>query len=471
MPAKPRCMTSRTRLFKPLLICAGLVFIVGCTRDELFGPGGGVDVDVNTPSGVQTGKVQLVLTLKDDDDAVADIGVRYSVNGGASFLPATAATGSVAMRGLAVSPTGTTHVFIWDSAADLGDVRLETVQLRVSVDGGKSDQSGDFSVHNQRYLLATHDTEVGEVSLLELDVVAGGLRSVQNLLSGGRRPWDVIWIDGRFYVVHRDTNDVSVLELDENLGRVAAVAGSPFAGGGLGAKYLATDGETLYVSNIVSQTLSIFEIDETTGGLALHEDSGIAAAHCRSLVVRGSRLYVANETDGEVLIFEIAGDGGLTLSALSPIRGGGLTSPVGMIHIGGRLFVSNFTASTLASFRIQGDGDLVATAGSPFSFTGTAALELAVDGELDTLWVATSGSPTFAELDLDSLGIATETADSPQSLRAAGHAVVAVEDVVVIANGSEELESFVHDETGGLTSPTSGRLSLGDAVGRMAVSD
>ncbi len=458
-----------TMRFAALLsVCAPLV---SCSHDELFGPGGGVTVTVSTPSAVQTGDIRITFTLSDDDETRADISVKFATDG-VSFQTASRATGSVGTSGLAVSVGGTAHTFIWDSARDIDDARLDGVVLRIQVDGGTTDASGGFTVHNGRFLLVSHDRTTAQVSLYLLDAIDADLQFLQTLSPGGQEPWDVLFEDGRFFVANVGTNDVTVLDLDEDTGTVSTVAGSPFDADGINSKYLATDGDHLFVSNVASGTITIFDIDADTGALDLNAHSGEAAANCRTMVVRSGRLFVANETDGEILIFDIAASGELVPNGFSPITTGGVATPVALTNVGSRLYASNYATSTVAGFNILGGGDLSAIAGSPFTFTGTLVLQVAHDDADERLFLATSGASAFASMGLDAIGVATEDASSPHTADGLTHAVASAGTVVVVGNSnSESIEAFTVSTTGATTAGDDNPVDLGDPVGRMAISD
>jgi len=451
------------------LACA--VLAGGCSHDELFGPGGGVSVTVTTPAGTQSGDVRIAFTLTDDEETSSDVAIKYSTDG-LIYRSASRAAGSAGTTGLAVSSGGTSHTFIWDSARDLDGERVSGVTVRVEADGGANETTGEFSVHNARYLVATHDTTTAKVSLFRLDVQDGDLTRIETLEPGGQRPWDVLFEDGFFYVANRGTNDVTVLAFDADAETLAVVAGSPFATDGTGGKYLATDGDRLFVSNITSATITIFDIDDRTGALSLGASSGVAVAACRTMVVRSGRLYVASETAGEIRVFDIAGSGALTASPFSPVTSGGLASPVALARVGSRLYAADFATATLAGFNIQGDGDLAPIAGSPFTFTGLETLQIAVSGGADRLFLATSSVATLASVELDALGVATEDTSSPHAAAGEVHTVAAAGTIAVTGNADDNsLEAFAVSSTGTLTAGGDNPFDLGDPVGRIAISD
>ena len=53
----------------------------GCTSDELFGSGNDASAAVTTPSGVQSGEVEIAYTLTAEDDTTTDVLISYSTDG------------------------------------------------------------------------------------------------------------------------------------------------------------------------------------------------------------------------------------------------------------------------------------------------------------------------------------------------------------------------------------------------------
>lgn len=74
---------------------------------------------LTTPAGTQSGNITLNYSLVDAESDPCTIVASYSINGGASFLPATAGAGGDGVSGLAATPGGgTAHTFVWNSVAD-----------------------------------------------------------------------------------------------------------------------------------------------------------------------------------------------------------------------------------------------------------------------------------------------------------------------------------------------------------------
>lgn len=451
--------------FPPLTLSLG---IVGCKSDAWFGTGSNTEASVNTPSGVQTGEVDVIYSLT-GEPSDTDIAVSFSV-GGSSFREATEGAGGDGTEDLSVSETGDTHTFVWDSGADLDGVRADTVVIRVTPEDGTGDTTGVITVHNGRFLAAVENRAAGRVRLYALDAVEGDLNFLGSADTGGTDPYDVLFDDGFFFVAHRTSNDVAVFELDEVEELITAVEGSPFDGDGVGAKFLATAGDHVFVANTASATITIFNRDEENGVLGLNANSGMGVAGCRALVARSSRLYAASETVGQIVVFDIADDGELLLNGSSPVTAGGLASPSAMVAAGSRLYAANTGSATLCGFNFLGDGDLGAISGSPFTVSSTVVEHLAANGS--KLFAVTGAGARLVALTIDSFGAVTEDAASPFTLTGPAFGVTSAGAVVVAGTTtSEVLEVWTIGSTGVVAAAGSSPEDAAVEILRLAVSN
>jgi len=455
--------------FAYALLVAVALALSGCDSEALWGSGGDVETSVTTPSGVQTGHVEVSYTLAGDDVTETDVAVSYSKNG-SSFTEASAGPGGDGTNNLTVTSSGALHTFVWDSGADLAEARESTVYLRVRPEEGTLGVSGSFTVYNSRFLVAVEDGAIGRVRLNSVDVVDGDVTFRQSFPTGGTDPYDVIEEDGFFFVAHETTNNVASLELDEENVTLVAAENSPYATSGLGAKYLASDGEHIFVSNTASGTLSIFDLASSSGVLTLSPHSGVAAPGCRSLVVRSSRLYVASETAGEILIFDIEDNGELLTNGASPVIAGGLVSPRAMERVGTRLYAANVASATLCGFNFQGGGGLAAIASSPFALSGAGVEQL--DANEDKLFAVTGSAQRFISMTVDAFGDVTEDVGFPAVLSGPAFAVQSAGSVVVVATTtSEKFELWTISNTGTVVPSVSSPVSAGVDLLRIAISE
>ncbi|MHC4661564.1 MAG: Kelch repeat-containing protein [Planctomycetota bacterium] len=108
-------------------------------------------VSVITPGGIQTDDVPLQYTIVDTNSDPASIWVAYSPDAGQTWFAATQGTGGNGTSGLTTSPAGNSYTFVWDSRADLGDVHLSSVRLRVIAadsEPGPAAATSVFTVNN-----------------------------------------------------------------------------------------------------------------------------------------------------------------------------------------------------------------------------------------------------------------------------------------------------------------------------------
>lgn len=423
---------------------AALGLASGCGSDSMYGDGGDANAAVTTPAGVQSGDVSVVYILTGEDDSTTDINVSYSRDGVVYRQATDAGTGD-GTQNLSVSDTGAVHTFVWDSANDMPGEREENVVIRVRPENGDSDQTTSVTVHNARYLVGVEDEEIGRVRLYSVDNFDGDVVSIANYPTNGTYPHDVIHDDGYFFVVHRFSNDVAVFELDEENDSLIEVERSPFHTDGIGSRYLATDGDFVFVSNTDSDTITVFEFSPSAGELTLSPFSNMSVADVEGIIVRSNRLYAASEASDQILIFDIMSDGELLTNAASPITGSGLSQPGTFARYGSVLYVANRGASTICAFSVDGSGGLTAVAGSPFTASGLVE-RLAVGG--GTLVGTRGETAELLVFSIDTVGALTELASSPIALGGSSFTVVATSAVVVAPTTTpEELEVFTIDST------------------------
>jgi hypothetical protein len=87
---------------------------------------------IATPSGTQNGNVTITYSLADAESDACGIQAQYSLDGGTTWTAATQASGGDGTAGLASSPAGTAHAFVWNSTADLGSSNNSAVKIRIT---------------------------------------------------------------------------------------------------------------------------------------------------------------------------------------------------------------------------------------------------------------------------------------------------------------------------------------------------
>jgi hypothetical protein len=111
---------------------------------------------VTTPSGLQVGQIAIAYTLTDAESDACTVIAEYSIDGGATFNHALTGIGGDGTGGLASSPGGTGHVFVWNSGLDGVATGLVNVSVRFRItpnDGstGSAGTSGAFDVNNRPF--------------------------------------------------------------------------------------------------------------------------------------------------------------------------------------------------------------------------------------------------------------------------------------------------------------------------------
>lgn len=187
------------------------------------------------------------------------------------------------------------------------------------------------------------------------------------------------------FVANAGSGTVSVYEVNQTTGGVISPSlGSPFAAGiSPSAVTLDPSGRFALVANTGSNNVSVYMIDSTTGVLTVVQNPGPPVTNFFSagtapqqvtIHPSGSFAYIANATFGDVSAYTINQTTGvLTQIAGSPFPTGGMNPKRVTIDSAGKFaFVSNQNSDTIAVFSIdQTTGVLTAVIGSPFP-TGDA---------------------------------------------------------------------------------------------------
>ena len=165
-----------------------------------------------------------------------------------------------------------------------------------------------------------------------------------------------------------------------------------------------TAGSFLYVSNLGSNTISVFSIDATSGAL-----TPVAAPFS----IGGTALNMKLSPAGDVLFVTIGGNPGFVESFSNPSSGNpGATSiqagvnPNGLAidPSGTHLYTGNFGDNSISAFTIGANGVLTPISGFPLGETFSAPLALFIDNSGKYLYVANQGSSNLAAYGIGSDG-------------------------------------------------------------------
>jgi hypothetical protein len=116
-----------------------LLAVAGCGGDDAPAVPVATLLD---PGAVLSGEAPIDVVVSDRESRLVNLSFFHGT-APAPATPATAAATSPTLTGLATSPAGVTHRFIWSTVADLGYTRLQAVVLRVAVTAGAGDGIGD----------------------------------------------------------------------------------------------------------------------------------------------------------------------------------------------------------------------------------------------------------------------------------------------------------------------------------------
>jgi cysteine-rich repeat protein len=213
-------------------------------------------------------------------------------------------------------------------------------------------------------------------------------------------------------------NTVSVFRLDGTTGVLTAVPGSPYAVGACPTGLACTpDARHLYVADFCADAISIFDVNPATGVMTPNPASpyllGVGSATPFDLEIdpAGARLFVSQDTSGNVGVFDIAGSGALTSAAGSPFPAGGGEHGAVLSPNGAFYYVGNFTATSMSGYAVGGSGALTPVSGSPFPF---AASELAMTTAGDFLIAASFSTNRLGVFAVNpASGVPTAVAGSP----------------------------------------------------------
>ena len=174
-------------------------------------------------------------------------------------------------------------------------------------------------------------------------------------------------------------------------GTLSEIAGSPFATGGVGAGAgyhastriaISARGRFLYASNSITNDISAFSIDPSSGNLAPVPGSPFSLESSSpsnsfdfgiSLAVtpNGQFLMAGNPASERITAFRIEADGSLAAVPGSPFFAGG--KPIGMKVSPNGKFLAAGLLGRVGIFGIAPDGSLTSIQGSPFGDGGLGA--------------------------------------------------------------------------------------------------
>lgn len=261
---------------------------------------------------------------------------------------------------------------------------------------------------------------------------------------------------GKYIYVNNDgtPNYVSAFSINAD-GTLTELTGSPYAtnGDGGGGYYaanriaLAPAKRLLFASNISSNTIAVFSINQNNGTLTqvgAPISSGGTMASSGSLAVDKNEnyLFAANFGEQSIAVFAIGAGGVLTPVTGSPFNVGLDIDGITMNPAGDILYAIR---PSLAVLRVAADGSLNPIVGSPFPFNGTSLafvssstlLVADTGGILSSFSIDATGTPALLSnliVGGNSQCVTTARNGSLAILAGGGNSLISIIDVA--ANGN-----------------------------------
>jgi 6-phosphogluconolactonase (cycloisomerase 2 family) len=187
--------------------------------------------------------------------------------------------------------------------------------------------------------------------------------------------------------VNAGANQIYGFRFDETTGVLSPLPGFPVSSGGTGSTTLYTEqlayrNGRLYVVNDGSNTLSVFNVNPTTGALTSPYGPvslGLAAWACVAVHPSGSPVVVG-QTGGFLASLNVSAVSAIPAAGSPFSTGTALPWSCQFSQSGGHVYTGGNSATTFAGFSVNtGTGVLTPLAGSPFESGGNNPLGYATD--------------------------------------------------------------------------------------------
>ncbi|MGA2694871.1 MAG: beta-propeller fold lactonase family protein [Terriglobales bacterium] len=236
--------------------------------------------------------------------------------------------------------------------------------------------------------------------------------------AGGNSPTSIQSLPSRnlLYVANTADSTISLFNVNSTSGALTEVLPRTSTGLTPVSILVNSAGTFLFSINQISSNISVFSIDSGTGALKAISGSPFAINPrpvSAAITPSGKFLYVNNPNISLIYAYSISSTGALQSVAGSPFSV--VTGTLGMaIDPGGKfLFAANSSANTVSVFSINGStGALIAAPESPFT-AGTGPISLAVSADSNYLYVDCLGSSNLYAYSIASNGVLTQLLGSP----------------------------------------------------------
>ena len=264
----------RRSMLLPVVLCLGLMLIVGCSKDDSpSGPKPPLCEIAYPRNGQAVTDTVMVEIRAEDNNAVAEV-LLYIDNALVYQTRISPYQYRWNTRLLADSSFHKLYAKAWnqDSLSAVSD----TVEVMINYAAGVG----------QNVLIIAKQGQ-GEGTLSLIDIYAGGMME-RDVIGTGRFPNDIIFYNGRLYVVNSGSNDMNVIRLTYS-GEMSA-DGDVISLGSHMPQYAAlSDSGYIYISNGNTNDVTVFDPD-----LKVAINYPAVGTYPADVLALGNKIYVCN---------------------------------------------------------------------------------------------------------------------------------------------------------------------------------
>jgi 6-phosphogluconolactonase (cycloisomerase 2 family) len=253
------------------------------------------------------------------------------------------------------------------------------------------------------------------VSIYAVDQTTSALRARGYVLAGNSPNSIALTPNSKFaYVANFVSNNVSAYTVDASSGNLVPVAGGPFAAGGTApfAAIVHPSGSFVYTVNQGSSgdpgTLSVFRIDSASGVLNVTQGSPWVANARQPCTIAfdpsGGFAYIPSSQDNTVAAFSINLSTGAPNPVGIPLATGQKPVAASVDPSGQFLYVVNYGSSNISGYSINAVGALFNIPGSPWPTGGTSPQAINIDPTGRFAYVTNSGSKNISVFKINATG-------------------------------------------------------------------
>lgn len=165
---------------------------------------------------------------------------------------------------------------------------------------------------NGKYAFVAHESEIGAISVWEIDQKNGKLKKVTSKIIGSLITWITTDISGNYiYATSRGTNQIFGFKFDENEKELIPITGSPYQNSQLGPYGIVfhPSNNILFINYLNSNTLCFYDFNNKTGEISNYNDEKSIStgeeSNTRSLSIspNGKMIYLASSNLHKTMIY------------------------------------------------------------------------------------------------------------------------------------------------------------------------